>query len=132
MTQARKNRSLKNPSRSSDGKKAATKAGRKVKNTPPPKKAPKSPEFIDSSEEEEGPSQDNKGEKIPPLLGMKEEVQGFLDLRKESKKLTIKKKVQRVVFERGPYERHELSYVTLHDTEYLRGSAKNVRPRQEN
>ena len=63
---------------------------------------------------------------------MKEEVQGFLDLRKESKKLTIKKKVQRVVFERGPYERHELSYVTLHDTEYLRGSAKNVRPRQEN
>ena len=32
---------------SSDGKKIATKAGKKVKKTPQPKKAPKSPEYID-------------------------------------------------------------------------------------
>ena len=36
---------------SSNGKKTTTKAGKKV-----PKKAPKSPQFIDSSEEEEGSS----------------------------------------------------------------------------
>ena len=48
---------------SSDGKKTATKAGKKVKKTPQPKKAPKSPEFIDSSEEEEGLPKDNKGKK---------------------------------------------------------------------
>ena len=39
--------------RSSDVKKTTTKAGKKV-----PKKAPKSPEFIDSSEEGEGPPKD--------------------------------------------------------------------------
>ena len=43
----------KRASRPSDGKKTATKAGKKVKKTSQPKKAPKSPEFIDSSEEEE-------------------------------------------------------------------------------
>ena len=39
---------------SSDGEKTATKAGLKVKKTPQPKKVQKSPEVIDSSEEEEG------------------------------------------------------------------------------
>ena len=55
----------------SDGKKTVTKAEKKV---------PKSPEFIDSSEEpeeEEEPSPDDKEKKIPPLLGVKEEAQSF-------------------------------------------------------
>ena len=47
---------------------------KKVKKTPQLKKAPKSPEFIeidDSSEKkEEDPPQDDKGKKIPPLLGL--------------------------------------------------------------
>ena len=57
----------KKASRSSNGKKASTKAGKKVKKYPNPKKAPKSTEFIEtedsSEEEEEGLSKDNKGEK---------------------------------------------------------------------
>ena len=50
-------------------KKTATRVGKKVKKAPQPKKAPKSPEFIekdDSGEEEENPPKDNNGEKIPP------------------------------------------------------------------
>ena len=50
----------KKASRLSDGKKTATKAGKKVKKTSKPKKAPKSPEFIDSSKEEEGSPKDDK------------------------------------------------------------------------
>ena len=88
------------------------------------KKAPKSPEFIDSSnEEEEGPPKDprtKKRGKMPPLLGVKEEVQSFLDLQKDSKNLTINKKVEKVVFMAGPYEGYELSYVALCDTKYLK------------
>ena len=81
------------------------------------KKAPKSPEFIDSSkEEEEEPTKDNKGKKMPPLLGVKEEVQSFFNLQKDSKNLTIKIKVEKVVFMRGPYEGYKLSYVALCDT----------------
>ena len=115
----------KKASRSSDGKKTTTKAGKKVKKTSQPKKAPKSPEFIDPSEEvEEEPTQDDKEKKIPPLLGLKEEAQGLFDLRKESKNLTFEKKVEKVAFMRGPYEGHELSYVALYDTEYLRGVLK--------
>ena len=34
------------------------------------KKVPKSPEFFESEEEEEGPSKDDKGEKMSPLLGV--------------------------------------------------------------
>ena len=80
-------------------KRSLQKQEKKVKKTTQPKKAPKSPEFIDSSEEEEeGLPKDNKWEKIPPLLGVKEEVQSFFDLRKDSKNLTIEKKVERVVF----------------------------------
>ena len=68
----------KKASRPSDGKKVATKAEKKVKKASQPKKVPKSPEFIDSSEEEEeGQPKDNKEKKIPPLLGVKEEVQSF-------------------------------------------------------
>ena len=104
----------KKASRSNDGKKVATKARKKVKKTPQPRKAPKSPEFIDSSKEEEGPPKDNKGKKIPPLLGVKKEVQSFFDLRKDSKNLTVKKKVERVVFIGGPMKvtnYHMLHYI---------------------
>ena len=81
------------------------------------KKAPKSPEFVDSSKEEvEEPTKDNKGKKMPPLLGVKEEVQSFFNLQKDSKNLTIKIKVEKVVFMRGPYEGYKLSYVALCDT----------------
>ena len=38
-----------------------------------------------------------KRKKIPPLLGVKEEVQSFYDLQKNSKNLTIEKKVEKVV-----------------------------------
>ena len=70
-----------------NGKNVSTKAGKKVKKTTQPKKALKSPEFIES---EEGSPKDDKG---PSLLGMKEESQSFFDLQKESKNLTIEKKV---------------------------------------
>ena len=61
---------------------------KKVKKTSQPKKAPKSPEFIDLSEEK----------REPPLLGVKKEVQGFFDPRKESKNLAFEKKLEKVVF----------------------------------
>ena len=86
------------------------------------KKAPKSPEFIDSSkesEEEEGLPKDDKGKKMSPLLGVKED-QIFFDPRKESKNLTIEKKVEKVVFMAGPYKGYELSYVALCDAKYLK------------
>ena len=54
------------------------------------------------------------------MLGVKEEAQGFFDLRKESKNLTIDKKVKKVVFMAGPYKGYELSYVALCDTTYLK------------
>ena len=38
---------------SSDGKKTTTQAGKKVKKTPQPKKAPKSPEFVDTDTDDE-------------------------------------------------------------------------------
>ena len=81
------------------------------------KKSPKSPEFIDSSEEfeGEGPPKDDT-----PLLGMKEEAQSFLDLQKESKTLAIKKKVEEAVFMARPYKGYELPYVALCDTKYLK------------
>ena len=93
----------------------ATKAGKKVKTTSEPKKAPKSPEFIYSSEEEE--------EELP-LLGMKEEVQSFFNLQKESKNLTIEKKVEKVVFMAGSYKGYDLSYVALYDMKNLKRMLK--------
>ena len=60
---------------------------KKVKKTSQPKKVPKSPEFIDSIEEEEGLPQDDKEKKIPPLLGVKEEAESFCDLQKERVKI---------------------------------------------
>ena len=54
------------------------------------------------------------------MLGVKEEAQGFFDLREESKNLTIDKKVKKVVFMAGPYKGYELSYVALCDTKYLK------------
>ena len=73
-----------------------------------PKKAPKSLEFIDSRKVEEGPSKDNKEKKMSPLLGVKED-QSFFKLRKQSKNLTIDKKMEKVVFIAGPYKGYELS-----------------------
>ena len=68
--------------------------------------------WASSKEEEEGLAKDNKGKKIPPLLGVKEEVQSFFDLWKDSKNLTIKKKVERVVFMGGPMK--ATNYHMLH------------------
>ena len=107
---------------SSDEKKSVTKAGKKVKKISQSKKAPKSPEFIDSSgDEQEGPPKDNKES---PLLGVKEEAQSCFDLRKDTKNLTIEKEVERVVFMRGPYKGQEWSNVALCDTEYLKKALK--------
>ena len=110
----------KQASRPSDGQSVSTKAGKKVKKTTQPKKAPKSPEFIESEAEEERSPKDDKGEKTPSLLGMKEESQSFFDIQKDSKNLTIEKKMKKVVFMAGPYEGYELSYVALCDTKYLK------------
>ena len=49
-------------------------------------------------------------------MRVKEEVQSFFDPWKDSKNLTFKKKVEKVVFMRGPYEVYELSYVAPYDT----------------
>ena len=92
-------------------KRSLQRQGKKVKKTPQTKKAPKSPEFVDTDTDDE--------QRLSPLLGMKEEFQGFFDLQKESKNLTIKKKVEKAVFMAGPYKGYELSYVALCDTKYL-------------
>ena len=57
---------------------------------------------------------------MSPLLGVKEEDQSFFDLRKETKNLTVEKKVEKLIFMAGPYESYELSYVELCDTKYLK------------
>ena len=62
--------------------------------------------------------------KESPLLGVKEEVQSFFDIQKESKNLTIEKKVEKVVFMAVPYEGYDLSYVALCDTKYLKKMLK--------
>ena len=54
---------------------------------------------------------------MPPLLGVKKEAQSFFDLQKESKNLTIEKKVEKVVFMVGPYEGYKLC-VALCSTKY--------------
>ena len=51
---------------------------------------------------------------------MKEEAQSFFDLQKESKNLTIEKKVEKAVFNAGPYKGYELSYVALCDIKCLK------------
>ena len=51
---------------------------------------------------------------------MKEEAQSFFDPQKESKNLTIEKKMEEVVFMAGPYKDYELSYATLYNTKYLK------------
>ena len=57
-------------------------------------------------------------------MGIKEEVQSFFDLQKESKNLTIKKNVEKAVFMAGPYIGYELSYTALCDTKYLKRMLK--------
>ena len=49
---------------------------------------------VGKKKEERWPK-DDKEKKIPPLLGMKEEAQSFFDLRRDSKNLTIEKKVKK-------------------------------------
>ena len=51
---------------------------------------------------------------------MKEEAQSFFDLQKNSKHLTMKKMVEKVVFMVGPYKGYLLSYVALCHTKYLK------------
>ena len=51
---------------------------------------------------------------------MKEEVQNFFDLQKDSKHLTLEKKTEKVVYIAGPYKGYELSYVALSDMKYLK------------
>ena len=93
MIQTRKKRSLEKHKGQAMEKNSTTKTGKKVKKTSRPKKAPKSPEFIDSSkEEEEGPPKDNKGEKNTSFTGTKEEVQSFLNLQKDGKKFENQEK----------------------------------------
>ena len=104
-------------SKKTDGKKTATKAGKKVKKNSQPKKAPKLPESVDSSEKEEEPPKDDKE---PSLLGVKEITQSFFDPRKDSKNLIMEKEIERVVFMRGPYKGQKLSNVALCDTEYVK------------
>ena len=59
-------------------------------------------------------------EKGLPLLEVKEEVQSFFDLRKDSENLTVKKKVKRVVLMRGRYKGYQSSFVASYHTEYLK------------
>ena len=63
---------------------------------------------------------------------MKEDPQSFYDLQKESKNLTIEKKVEKAVFMAGPYKRYELSYVALCDTKYLKRVLKMSGLEKEN
>ena len=91
---------------SSDVKKTTTKTRKKVKKTLQPKKAPKSPEFVDTDSDE------TDDDKEPPLLGMKEKAQSFFDLQKECKNLTIKKKVEKQFLWRGPIK--VMTYHMLH------------------
>ena len=84
------------------------------------KKAPKSPKFIGSSEEDKEKKGLNKKKKMSPLLGVKEESQSVFDLRKDRKNQTIEKEVKRVVFMRGLYKGQESSNVALYNTKYLR------------
>ena len=106
-------------SKPADGKKTATKTGKKVKKALQSNKSPQPREFIDSclEEEEEEPPKDDKGR---PLLGVKKKSQSFFDLRKDSKNLTNEKELKRVVFMRGPYNGYELSNVALCDTDTSR------------
>ena len=61
----------------SDGKKTTTMEGRKVKKASQMKKAPKSPEFTDSSKEEEWPSQDDKDKKNTSFAGGERNPRSF-------------------------------------------------------
>ena len=64
---------------------------------------------------------------MPPLPVVKEEVQSFFDLQKDSKHLTIEKKVEKAVFMAGRYKGYELLYVALFDTKYLKRVLKITR-----
>ena len=100
-----------------------------MRKTPQSKTSPTSPEFIDTDSDdtvdEQAPTVKKSNDyKEAPLLGVKEEVQSFFDLQNESKNLTIKKKVEKVVFMAGLYKGCDLSYVALCDTKYLKKMIK--------
>ena len=116
-----KGQKSKKTSRSSNGKKTATKAGKKVKRTPQPKKHQSHLNLLTQAGKKK---KGDKGKKTPPLLGVKEEVQSFFYLQKDSKNLAIEKKAETIVFMVGPYEGYEVSYVALCDTKYLKRMLK--------
>ena len=115
MIQAREGQKPKKASRSSDGKKTTTKAGEKVKKTSLNLNL-----LTQVRKRRRRHLKMMKRKKYFLCWGVKEEVQSFFDLQKDSKNLTIKKKVGKVVFMAGPYEGYVLSYVALCDTKYLK------------
>ena len=115
MIQAREGQKPKKASRSSDGKKTTTKTGEKVKKTSLNLNL-----LTQVRKRRRRRLKMMKRKKYFLCWGVKEEVQSFFDLQKDSKNLTIKKKVGKVVFMAGPYEGYVLSYVALCDTKYLK------------
>ena len=101
-------------------KKTAAKARKNVKKTSRPKKHQSHLLIQAMKGKKKGCPRTIKGKKMSPLLGVKEEVQRFLDLQKDSRNLTIEEKVEKIVFMAGLYEGYELSYVALCDTKYLK------------
>ena len=86
-------------------KKRPLQGKKEIKRTPQPKKAPKSLEFSESSKKEIRSKllellidSNEEEEECLPLLEVKEEVQSFFDLRKDSESLTIKKKGRKCSF----------------------------------
>ena len=70
-------------------KKTATKRGKKVKKTLQPRKAPKSPEFVDTgsddTEDEQEPSVKKPNDYKRPPLGLKKNSKVFLIFRRRVK-----------------------------------------------
>ena len=103
MTQARKNRGLKKHQGQAMEKRSLQKQEKKLKRHHSLKKHQSHLNLLTQMRKKKkmGCPRTIKRKKIPPLLGVKEEVQSFFDFRKDSKNLTIEKKVERVVFMEG-------------------------------
>ena len=101
MTQARKNRGLTKHQGQAMEKRSLLKQGKKR-----PHSLKKHQSHLNlltqARKKKKGCPRTKKGEKISFLLGLKEEIQSVFDFWKDSKNLTIKKKVERVVFMGGP------------------------------
>ena len=114
----------KRASRSSDGKKTLQRQEKKLKRARSLKKH-QSQSHLNllpqaRKEKKMGCPRTIKGKKYLLYWMVKEENKSFFDPQKDSKNLTIEKKVEKVVFMAGPYEGYELSYVALCDTKYLK------------